>query len=180
MVERTINNFRFPGQYYIEETGLYYNWWRWYEREVGRYVEFDKILLNEDFDLKLIYPNCCSYVHGNPIYNIDPKGLRCKNVNHCLLCIYLYGDDNTSNYAKTIYWKCDSIGVGCPSGEGKCCGYTEVGSYSIVITNNERGNCKYTCYTVLHEIAHAVLNISSDSDADRWADEHIPYCCRSR
>ncbi|MCX7944836.1 MAG: hypothetical protein N2746_10060 [Deltaproteobacteria bacterium] len=37
LVERTKNSFRFPGQYFIEEAGLYYNWWRWYKSEVGRY-----------------------------------------------------------------------------------------------------------------------------------------------
>lgn len=30
LVERITNNFRFPGQYFIEDTGLYYNWWRWF------------------------------------------------------------------------------------------------------------------------------------------------------
>jgi len=45
LVERTTNNFRFPGQYFIEETGLYYNWWRWYENEMGRYIQID--LLNK-------------------------------------------------------------------------------------------------------------------------------------
>jgi len=30
---------RFPGQYYDEETGLHYNWHRYYKPEWGRYVE---------------------------------------------------------------------------------------------------------------------------------------------
>jgi RHS repeat-associated protein len=32
---------RFPGQYYDEETGLHYNWNRYYKPEWGRYVEPD-------------------------------------------------------------------------------------------------------------------------------------------
>jgi len=32
------NNLRFPGQYYDAETGLHYNWHRYYWPEVGRYM----------------------------------------------------------------------------------------------------------------------------------------------
>jgi RHS repeat-associated protein len=34
---------RFPGQYYDEETGLHYNWHRYYKPEWGRYVEADPL-----------------------------------------------------------------------------------------------------------------------------------------
>lgn len=33
------NNLRFPGQYYDTETGLHYNWHRYYWPDVGRYVQ---------------------------------------------------------------------------------------------------------------------------------------------
>ena len=32
------NNLRFPGQYYDQETGLYYNYNRYYDPETGKYV----------------------------------------------------------------------------------------------------------------------------------------------
>jgi len=35
------NNFRFPGQYWDEETGLNYNWHRYYEPTIGRYLTPD-------------------------------------------------------------------------------------------------------------------------------------------
>ena len=63
VVENIENNFRFPGQYYISETGLYYNWWRWYKSEIGRYMSIDK----------------CKYCYSklNPFVFIDPSGLEC-------------------------------------------------------------------------------------------------------
>ena len=34
-----INNFRFPGQYYDAETGLHYNWLRYYDPDTGEILE---------------------------------------------------------------------------------------------------------------------------------------------
>lgn len=36
-------NLRFPGQYYDSETGLYYNYYRYYDPEIGRYITSDPI-----------------------------------------------------------------------------------------------------------------------------------------
>ena len=42
--EAISQNLRFPGQYYDEESGLNYNWHRYYKPDWGRYVEGDPIL----------------------------------------------------------------------------------------------------------------------------------------
>ncbi|RLE48738.1 MAG: hypothetical protein DRJ18_01365 [Candidatus Methanomethylicota archaeon] len=39
------NNFRFPGQYYDQETGLHYNYFRDYHPGIGRYIEPDPLSL---------------------------------------------------------------------------------------------------------------------------------------
>jgi len=62
-------NLRFPGQYYDSETQLHYNWNRYYDPRVGRYITSDPIGLNGGM-------NTYGYVDARPLVKIDPKGLR--------------------------------------------------------------------------------------------------------
>jgi RHS repeat-associated protein len=39
----TIINLRLAGQYFDAETGLHYNWHRYYDPKVGRYIQFDPV-----------------------------------------------------------------------------------------------------------------------------------------
>jgi RHS repeat-associated protein len=71
-VETVTNNLRFPGQFYDGETGLLYNWFRYYDPRIGRYVSADPIgFVGGDLNLY-------AYVYNNPITIIDPLGLQCK------------------------------------------------------------------------------------------------------
>ncbi|PQP34635.1 hypothetical protein C6A37_06750 [Desulfobacteraceae bacterium SEEP-SAG9] len=67
-VEDLANNFRFAGQYYDHETGLHYNYHRYYDSKTGRYLTPDPIGVNGGMNLFL-------YAEANPIRFIDPKGL---------------------------------------------------------------------------------------------------------
>lgn len=62
-------NLRFPGQYYDEFTGLHYNLNRYYNPELGRYMEPDPIGLEGGL-------NPYAYAESNPISNVDPTGLQ--------------------------------------------------------------------------------------------------------
>jgi RHS repeat-associated protein len=62
------NNFRLPGQYYDEETGLHYNYHRYCDPRTGRYLTPDPIGLVGGINL-------FAYTDNNPVNQIDPFGL---------------------------------------------------------------------------------------------------------
>jgi RHS repeat-associated protein len=70
----------FPGQYYDQETGLHYNYFRYYDPATGRYLTSDPITIAEHVLLsrnlnKPLELNPYVYVVNNPVKWIDRTGL---------------------------------------------------------------------------------------------------------
>ena len=67
----TINPFRYRGYYYDAETGLYYLTSRYYDPEVGRFINADGYASTGQ---GVLGNNSFAYCNNNPVMRIDPSG----------------------------------------------------------------------------------------------------------
>jgi len=63
------NNLRFPGQYFLIESGLHYNWHRHYDPTIGRYLQADPLEFVNG-------PSLFAYALSSPLNFSDPTGLQ--------------------------------------------------------------------------------------------------------
>jgi len=68
-------NLRFPGQYFDQESGTHYNYYRDYDASTGRYIQSDPIGLDSG-------PNTYLYSFGNAVNLRDPNGLEAEGSWH--------------------------------------------------------------------------------------------------
>ena len=106
-VNTVTNNFRFPGQYEDKETGLHYNWHRYYDPRIGRYLRADPIGL-------IAGVNLFRYCANRPLNLIDPQGLK-------EICIpWLASKTKWEEVLATEEWRCTGTQVLLVGVSGAC------------------------------------------------------------
>jgi RHS repeat-associated protein len=153
-VETVENNLRFAGQYYDSETGLHYNYHRYYDPSLGRYLRADPVGLAGGMNLY-------TYVASNPINRLDPKGLfgiggsayflgsseATLSIHNCC--------EKSDTYEVTVLTVCGGLGIGLGGA------FTPGGTVGGV---SSKSGCPRTRYYFKHEnvlIYHSV-NVQAD------------------
>ena len=72
-------NLCFPGQYFLIESGLSYNWHRFYDPATGRYTQPDPLRFVDG-------PSVYGYAGASPLMRVDPEGEQVVPVSP-LLCL---------------------------------------------------------------------------------------------
>jgi len=117
--EGTHNPFKYAGEIYDDETGLYYLRARYYDPSMGRFINKDTYEGDISNPLTL---NLYAYVHNNPLIYVDPTGHWCTSAdgkwshpggcNDGVKGQEVFGDVGTSkyipdsisvNYGRTIF-----------------------------------------------------------------------------
>jgi RHS repeat-associated protein len=145
-----VYNLRFPGQYYDQETGQYYNYMRDLDPQTGRYIESDPAGIHGG-------PNTYLYASANPISNVDPFGLET-----------MPGSGKPKSYPNCLKW---------PSFPAKGCNCAEKCSEgTLKFTRGCISDCRWR-YTLFPGGAALLSGVCSEA-SQVWAGQCLENCTR--
>jgi RHS repeat-associated protein len=102
------NHLRFPGQYEDEETGLHYNYHRYYDPRTGRYLRPDPLGQAGGINLFL-------YAEENPVNHIDSLGLQGSTtfpgtgIPIPIVPVFIPGTPENKQFVKDTEWAIEQI-----------------------------------------------------------------------
>lgn len=111
-----LNHLTYRGYYRDEETGFYYLQSRYYDAEVGRFINADDVSILTVKESSVYKDNLYCYCNSNPVNNVDPTGRWLAN----LLC----GAISAAVFALLANTVCNICGVsgGTKAGVVIACG----------------------------------------------------------
>ena len=159
-------NLRFPGQYFDAETGLHYNYFRYYDPATGRYITADPIGLQGGL-------NTYFYVNANALRGTDPRGLL-------PVMPWPTGDIPSPDYSPCSYYdqKCTETGCRyyCTTAPAICRNAERLPLFWGI--NNSKLNCIRRCLVREDKKIHDRRTQCTDNDclSDQEIDNYHNRC----
>ena len=104
-----LNPFRYRGYYYDDETGLYYLQSRYYDPEVGRFINADDVNYIGTTESELSY-NAFAYCGNDPVNHSDPSGRLQKELAMVYAAINYFQTLNASPKERRAYIYDQNVG----------------------------------------------------------------------